>query len=177
MGTITRTGMSTREQSAPVSTPVYRPPDPAPAIPPDADPFEAALRAIARRLRESVSDLTLREKEFLYDLAREEARYPMPTVRKICRIARRSELPEDREAFANLILAESLPAIDSSCLRTAFDLETPAPGEADPLQRALEHNPTCRETWQRCRDALARQLAASRHALHAVLQHGWRTVT
>lgn len=155
----------------------YRQHPAAPAMNPVADPFESELRAIARELREELGpELSGRDREFLYDLAREEARYPMPTVRKICRLSRRARRPELRERFANLILAESLPAIEP-CLRTAFDLETPAPGEADPLQRALEQNPTCPHTWQRCRDALARQLARTRVAFNAVMQIGWRTVS
>lgn len=174
MDTMSRTGVSTRPESAPAAAPTYRPPDPAPAIAPEADPFEVELREVARRLRKSVPNLTPRERDFLDDLARTEIRYPMPTVRKICRLSRRSTDPAAREGFAELIRADSLPA-DALSLTAAFDLETPAPGEADPLQRALEQNPMCPTAWRRCRDALARQLVATRRALDAVLQMGWRS--
>lgn len=172
---ISRTGVSTRKESVPVGAGMYRRPDPAAAIAPAADPFEAGLRAIARRLQQSVPDLTAREREWLHDLAREECRYPMPTVRKLNRVSRRSMNAEDREAFAELIRADSLPPAPT-CVRTAFDLETAATGPADVEQRRLEQEPRDHATWTRCRDALTRQLAATRRALDAVLHLGWKTV-
>lgn len=153
----------------------YRHHRPDPAISPDQDPFEAGQRAIARRLLKSVPDLTPRERDFLYDLAREEVRYPMPTVRKICRISRRSANAADREAFAELIRGESLPQAEVN-LREAFDHETAATGPADVAQREFERNPTCPTAWQRCKDALHQQVVRSRRALDVVLHLGWKTV-
>lgn len=148
------------------SAPAYRPASASPAVTP-GDPFETELRRIARALRESVPNLTAREQEFLYDLAREEARYPMPTVRKICRLARRSSSVEAREAFAELIRAESSHP-DALPVDKAFDLECPVPGVADVAQRQFETNPNP-ITWARCKDALYRQFVVSRAALQAVL--------
>lgn len=141
--------------SSPASTPAHR-----------DDPFEEGLRQIAKRLRTSIAQLTEREREFLHDLARAEARYCMPTVRKIAALSRRSRRVDDREAFATLILAESTPDVESD-VEKAFETEAPCTGAADVQQRAFELHPTV-ITAARCRAALERQLATTREALGAV---------
>lgn len=140
------------------------------AISPESDPFETELRRIARSLRETIPNLTKREQEFLYDLARDEVRYPMPTVRKICRLSRRSTDPATREAFAELIRAESGTG-DALPVKEAFDLETPVTGAADVAQRAFESNPNA-ITLADCIGSLRRQLAGTKEALKSVLQFG-----
>lgn len=130
------------------------------------DPFEQQVRAIAQRLRQSVPDLTAREVSWLDELAREECRYPMITVRRICAAARRSRRVEDREAFADLILAECTPA-DAMPIEEALDLETRADSADDVPQRDFELHPSP-ITFARCRDALVRQSAATHQALRSL---------
>lgn len=151
------------------SVPAYRTEHAPPALLPD--PFDAALRTVARQLRESVPDLTPRETEFLYDLAREEARYPMPTVRKLCGLSRRCRSPKVREAFAELIREYSLPADADASVTAAFDHEQRATGPADITQRAFERdrNPI---TYARCKEALELQVATSQLALATLLRWG-----
>jgi hypothetical protein len=150
---------------------VYRPSETTPAVAPDS--FDARLREIARELRSSISDLSERETEFLYDLAREESRYPMPTVRKLCALSRRSRNPKAREAFAELIREYSIPADADAAVTATFDLETRATGPADVAQRQFERdkNPI---TYARVKDALELQVAVSQLALAAVLRWGQR---
>lgn len=149
---------------------------PRPAAIPDT--FEAGLRAIARHLRDSVADLTERETAFLYDLAREEVRYPMPTVRKLCALSRRSRNPRVREAFAELIRQESLALDADLSVTVGFDLETRATGPADVAQRQFERdrNPI---TYARAKAALQEQVASSELALLALVrfgrQQGWES--
>jgi len=141
---------------------MYRPSPPAPAF-----AFEAGLRAVARQLAASVPDLSEREREWLSDMARDEVRYHMVTVQRLCAAARRSTDLTAREAFAELIRATSMPAKQTLPVPVAFDLETPAPGVADVAQRAYERDPNP-STLTRCRQALARQLAVTRIALDAL---------
>lgn len=149
------------------NAPGYRQAAPTPAISP-VDAFEAGLRQVAQQLLATVPDLTQREKDWLYDMAREECRYPMPTVRKLCAVSRRSRRADVREAFAELIRSDSTPIGEAMPVKKAFDLETPAPGMADVEQRAFETNPNP-ITWQRCKDALQRQLAVTKAALCSVV--------
>lgn len=139
-----------------------------------AEAFADEVRFIARRLLFSVQDLTSDERDWLSDLARDEVRYPMVTVRRLCAVSRRSRTVEDREAFAELIRAESTPVDGAPSLPLAFDLETAAPGPADVAQRAYERAP-CPSTFARCRETLLRQLVSTRDALNALAAH-WRNV-
>lgn len=147
----------------------YQIPSADPAARPDS--FEARLRKIARRLRETIADLTDRETAFLYDLAREEARYPMPTVQKLCGLSRRSRNPMARDAFAQLIRDYSVPVTVDSGITAAFDLETPVPGRVDLLQRQFDRdrNPI---TYARVKAALEEQVAVSQLALESVKHWG-----
>lgn len=149
----------------------YRTPHTPPALLPD--PFDHRLRAIAKDLRGpgGVSDLTDRERDFLYDLAREETRYPMPTVRKLCALSRRARNPMVREAFAELIRECSLPGNVDPSVTAAFDHETRATGPADIAQRNFERarNPI---TYARCKEALELQVATSQLALATVVRWG-----
>lgn len=136
------------------------------------DAFHHELRFIARRLLFSVPRLEVAERDLLYDLGRTEVRYPMKTLRALLAIASRSLRLEDQEAIPELMRAEILrQSAPSLCVRAAFDIEAPVTGPANEAQRAFELQPD-RTTWERCRDALQRQLAATRHALDAVLT--WR---
>jgi len=130
--------------------------------------WDAGMRTVARLLQEDVPDLTAREREFLYDLAREEARYPMPTVRKIAALARRARNAAARDAFAELVRAESTPLEQQPPVRETFDVETASTGPADVAQRMYETNPNP-STWSRCRDLLYRQMVATRDAFYAVM--------
>lgn len=153
----------------PASTvPAYRQPSPAPVTAPDG--FEDGLRKIARALRGSVGDLTDREKDWLYDLAREEARYPMPTVRKLCALSRRSRNPAVRNAFAELVRRECLEGTDVSVTQ-AFGIELRSNGPTDIAQWefARDKNPI---TYQRAKAQLQEQIAASELALLAVVRWG-----
>lgn len=135
------------------------------------DPFEEGLRKIARALRESVAELSPRETEFLYDLARDERRYPMPTVRKLCGLSRRSRNPLHREALAELIRLESTAMEGDVAITAAFDIETPSTGPADIAQRHFERdrNPI---TYARVKAALEHQIAATQVALLSVVRWG-----
>lgn len=148
---------------------MYRQGDAAPAVLPDS--FEDGLRRIARALRESIPDLTDRETDFLYDLAREESRYPMPTVRKLCALSRRSRNARVREAFAELIRVHSIALESDAGVTFTFDLEMRATGPADIAQRQFERdkNPI---TYARVKAALEEQVATSQLALLAVLRWG-----
>lgn len=152
---------------------LYRTPHTPPALLPD--PFDDRLRAIAKDLRGpgGVSDLTDRERDFLYDLAREETRYPMPTVRKLCALSRRARNPMVREAFAELIREFSVPAEADPSVTAAYDHETRATGPADIAQRAFERdrNPI---TYARAIDALQLQLETTQLALATTKRWGQR---
>lgn len=132
------------------------------------DGFEGQLRSIAKRLLDSVSDLSDREKSWLFDMARPQTRYLMVTVRRLCAVSRRSRRLEDREAFASLVLSESTPA-DALPIDRAFTLEISATGPADVAQHAFESDKTP-ITAGRCREALERQLVMTKAALEAVKQ-------
>lgn len=130
--------------------------------------FEEQLQSLAQRLLSSVLGLTTADKQFLRDLARDEARYPMRTLRRLIGLAAMSVRPEDREALAELVRAEILAQTQSAfCLATAFDHETEANGAADVAQRAYERERT-RSTWEWCLSTLTRQMAATRQAIDAV---------
>lgn len=147
----------------------YRISESPPATNPDS--FEARLRKIAQQLRQTIADLAPRETNFLYDLAREETRYPMPTVLKICGLSRRSRNPMAREAFAQLIRDYSVPLTADAGITAAFDLETPVPGRVDLLQRQFDRdrNPI---TYARVKGALEEQVAVSQLALESVKHWG-----
>lgn len=149
----------------------YRTPHTPPALLPDA--FDGALRTVARQLRQTIPDLTSRETEFLYDLAREEARYPMPTVRKLCALSRRCRNARVRESFAELIRQYSVPADANPSVTSAFDHELRATGPADIAQRNFERdrNPI---TYARCKEALELQVATSQLALATLVRWGER---
>lgn len=140
----------------------------------EPEQFDEGLAFFARRLRFSVADLDDRDRQLLADFGRGasrdgEVRYRMLTVRHLCAIAGRSNRSEDREALPELIRAEILrTARPQLCLRSTFDEETAAVGPADVAQRAFEKMPTT-GTWVVVRDALMRQMAATRFALDAVL--------
>lgn len=153
----------------------YRQPSAAPAsarTEPALD-FDGRLATFARGLRLSVNDLTEQESELLTDYGRGasrdgEVRYRLRTFKALIGIARRSSRPEQREALAEIIRAELLADVASPSIATAFDAETPAPGQADVRQREFERNPNP-TTWAACRDALMHQLAVTRRALDAVI--------
>lgn len=147
----------------------YRQSSASPATPPDS--FEGAIRKVARGLRESIPDLSDRDKEFLYDMAREETRYPMPTVRRLCALSRRSRDPIARDAFATLILELSVNGDEEAAVTRAFDLELRSTGPADIAQRAFERekNPI---TYERVKAALEAQRATTDLALLAVVRWG-----
>lgn len=153
--------------------PAYQTPEVAPALLPD--PFDDRLREIAKDLRGpgGVADLTDRERDFLYDLAREETRYPMPTVRKLAALSRRARSPMVREAFAELIREYSLPANAVPSVTAAYDHETRATGPADIAQRAFERdrNPI---TYARAKEALQHQLETTQLALVTTVRWGQR---
>jgi hypothetical protein len=158
------------EQSSSGSASAYRQPTAAPAIAPD--PFEDGLRKVARALRDTIPDLADREYDFLCDIAREETRYPMPTVRKLCALARRSRQPIVRIAFAELIRLECLPETGTDVgVTSSFDLELRANGPTDIAQRNFERdrNPI---TYARAKSALEHQIATSELALLSVVRWG-----
>lgn len=134
-------------------------------VPAENDPFQDGLREIAQDAQRSVPDLTAREREWLQDMARKECRYPMPTVRKLCAILRRSRNAEHRELFAQLIRNEC--SSGAIAVPAAFDLECPKPGRADVSQRAFEKNPNP-ITAAACRRDLEAQLVTTQIALDAV---------
>ena len=149
----------------------YQTQEVAPALLPD--PFDVKLRVLAQDLRGpgGVVDLSDRERDFLYDLAREETRYPMPTVRKLCALSRRARNPLVREAFAELIREYSVPANADPSVTAAYDHETRSTGPADIAQRAFERdrNPI---TYARAKEALELQLAATQLALATTVRWG-----
>lgn len=157
---------ATASYRAPVTSPVVGRRDP--------EPFDKALAMIARRLRLSVVDLDDHERRLLEDFGRGasvdgEIRYRMITLRALLTIASRSSRIEDREALPELMRAEILIAGDGHMsIATSFDLETSTTGPADVAQREFETKPS-RATWILCRDALMRQLYATRLALDAVM--------
>lgn len=128
--------------------------------------FVDGFKALARELRLSVPDLSDADKHLLKDVA--DDRYPMVTLVRMMAIASRSLRPEHREGLAELVRAECLaPHAGAACVSSAFDLETEATGLADLAQRHFERAP-CPSTWQRVRDALTRQMHATRRSLDAV---------
>lgn len=128
--------------------------------------FVAGFKTLAGNLRLSVADLTESEKHLLKDIA--DDRYPMKTMLNVMAIASRSLRPEHREELAELVRAECLaPHAGAACVSSAFDLETEATGLADLAQRHFERAP-CPSTWQRVREALTRQMHATRRSLDAV---------
>jgi hypothetical protein len=135
------------------------------------DDFEKGMRTIARLLRGSVPSIGARDTDFLYDLAREEVRYPMPTVRKICALSRRSTNTMAHGAFAELIRRECTPDDAAPGVTIAFDLETRKTGPADVAQRDFEknRNPI---TYARAKAALTEQSEAAQHALLALVRWG-----
>lgn len=140
----------------------------------DAERFDDGLAFIARRLRFSVQRLDARDRQLLDDFGRGasrdgEVRYRMVTLRALCAIAGRSTRADDREALPELIRAEVLRYVDAPVsIAAAFDVETSVTGPTDVEQRVFERVKD-RASWIRCRDALLRQLAATRYALDAVL--------
>lgn len=151
------------------TSPAYRQVEASPAV----DPFEAKLREIARQLRETIPNLTDRETEFLHDMARVECRYPMPTVRKLCALSRRSRNPAVRAAFAELIRNECLVASDDLSVTGMFGLEMRTTGPTDIAQRDFERdkNPI---TYAKVKAALEQQIASTELALLAVVRWGAR---
>lgn len=135
------------------------------------DPFEGAIKRLARGLRESIPDLSDRDKEFLYDMAREETRYPMPTVRRLCALSRRSKDPIARGAFAALVFELCVNENEEAAVTKAFDLELRSTGPADIAQRAfeLDRNPI---TYERCKAALKTQASATELALLNLVRWG-----
>ena len=135
------------------------------------DPFETGMRAVAHALRDTVPDLSPSDKEFLYDLAREETRYPMPTVRKLCALARRSRNPVAREAFATIVRELCFSDDNDVTVTRSFDLELRSTGPADIAQRQFEKdkNPV---TYARVKAALEAQLSTTELALLAVVRWG-----
>lgn len=127
-----------------------------------------ALQRLARALYFSAGpNISPRNREFLQDFARGEARYQLVALQRLIMCARASCKPEDREALAEIIRAELLADEPTKCVATAFDYETTANGEANNAQRQFERT-RCRSSWERARDALMQQYAATRASLDAL---------
>lgn len=146
----------------------------APSAPRVDDPFVAGLQTIARRLLFSTPRLASTDRQFLYDVARQEARFPMTGLRRLMAIAAHSTKPEDREALPELIRAECLVGVHAVDVAIAFDEETAAQGIADVAQRAYERHPSP-TTQARVVEAFTAHLTGLRRSLDAVLSSG-RTV-
>jgi hypothetical protein len=166
---------SVAPQSSPASRATYRAPaTDAAGSRTEAGPFDKAIARFAVELRlERGPDLNDYERNLLEDFGRGasvsgEIRYRMKTLRSLISIASRSRRVELRDALPELLRAEILRNAPAVSIEKAFDVETPAPGQADPAQRAFERDPNP-ITHQRCKEALERQLAATRQALDAVL--------
>lgn len=135
---------------------------------PTESTFEQQLQFLARRLLFSAVGIAAADRQFLHDLSRGEARFPMKTFRRLNAIAAHSTKPEDREGPAELMRADILTQTHRHLsLVAAFDAETEAVGPADVAQRRLERAIT-RATIDEASLTLTRQLVTTREALDAV---------
>jgi hypothetical protein len=107
--------------------------------------LQARLAQIAHRLRCSVPALDRGERQFLRDLDRKEARYPMRALVRLTHIAARSTLDHHREALPQLVhelITAQRTDVEPLDVDAAFDRETEAQAEFDKAQRAYDHAPT-----------------------------------
>jgi len=124
---------------------------------------------VARRLLDSVPDLSRTERQMLHDYSRQESRYQMLTLDRFTTIARRSTRPEDQESLSALVLSRCVPAETVEPFVAALD-ETRAQGPADVLVQEFLHRPTLatKDRALRALDCHAAQLRRVRRSVEAV---------
>lgn len=133
--------------------------------------FDDGVRQVAGKILFG-ANVSASDADFLHDVRRrDDKRYEFKALRRLIGLSRQCRRREDREALAEFIRGQILGDDPESAMEISlvFDDETVATSGADPVQRALERHPNCRTTWERCRDALTRQLVATRRALDVVL--------
>jgi hypothetical protein len=129
--------------------------------------FQQRIQLIARMLFMSTPRASDSDKQFLHDVARAEARFPMRGLERLARIAQQSTRPEHREALTLLVREFSTPRFGYVSLPAAFDEETRTQGIADMEQRRFERERT-RINQERAIEALHAQEIATREAIAAV---------
>lgn len=89
------------------------------------------LMTVSRCLLLSVPDLTKGDRQFLYDVMRDEARFPVRGLQRLLDISRRSARPAHREKMAELLRTYCIPADESMDVVAASIAETQAQGQGD----------------------------------------------
>lgn len=138
------------------------------AVRKNPESFEAGLALVARRLLFSAVGLSDGDRQFLHDVTRSEARFPMRALQRLVAISRRSVQPDDREALPELIRREILGDESAMTVAAAFDFETSAQGEADMAQRRYERNRQCPAARAAAIQFMTRHLIGLKHSIVAV---------
>jgi hypothetical protein len=134
---------------------------------PDRKRFEEDIQTVARKLIFSCPKASGSDKQFLYDVARAESRFPMRGLERLARIAQQSTRPEHQEALAEVVRRWSSPGSEALDVARAFDVELKEQTEADVAQREFERFPN-KANRERALDRLSAHLIAIRNAIRAV---------
>lgn len=125
------------------------------------------LATVASCLLLTVPSLSPAERQFLYDIRRDEARFPTRAIQRLMELSRRSSRPAHREKISEVIRKHSLPLDESLDVVAASIAETRAQGEADVAVHVFLHDrsPANRE---RAETALTEHCATMRTLLDVV---------
>jgi hypothetical protein len=89
------------------------------------------LMTVARCLLVSVQDLSKSDRQFLYDMLRDDGRFPVTGLRRLLELSRRSGRKAHREKMPELLRAYCIPDDDSMDIVAASIAETQAQGAGD----------------------------------------------
>ncbi len=133
----------------------------------DCVTFMDRLRSVARQLYFSTPYASKTDRQFLQDLARDEARVQMKQLQHLMAIASKSTRPEHKVALVDLVRMHC--DVEQECLDVvvASDLETEVQGPADLDTRMFEHRRD-RPSKERALASLRRHFAAIRALIDSI---------